>query len=559
LTKSSRGYARHAATLAIPSFLFVAVYLAYLPSGNMGCADSMWSIPTAVSLLDHGDANLDEYQTLLQSQDFHYSIEIASHRYGIYPIGASLVAIPGVLLLRPVAAGVMRVAPRFWNRLERITNARGCPVAAGEPIIALRSWTEHLIAAAIVAVTTVVIFLIARHDLSAIAAIAMALLFAFGTPAWSTASRSLWQHGPSMLMLALALLIQQRHWRLIWLGAVIAFAYVVRPTNIIAMAAVAMWVLLYRRHEMWGFLAGIAVVLVPFALFNSHSYGYPLPPYYRTSFFGGYNRYALEALAGNLISPSRGVLIYSPIFIFCFAGLAAALRSRRSTDLVLTVAASVVTHWIVISVVNTMWWGGASYGPRFFADVTPYLIYLLIPFVVTLQTMPGWRRPALATVFLAAALFSVGVHARGALNESAALWNVLPTNIDVEPVRVWDWRRPQFLAGITFLPSPLPPVNLDAIACSEPPDPPDAPAIVTNRRGTVRVEWSAVARHPALYLLEIGSARGLRDRGVREITELMHPFFIAWRVQPGTYYVRVRAANKCGDSSPSPEVVIVVP
>lgn len=45
--------------------LFAIVWLCYAP-GNLGCADSMWSIPTAVSLLDHGDADLDEYLPMLR-------------------------------------------------------------------------------------------------------------------------------------------------------------------------------------------------------------------------------------------------------------------------------------------------------------------------------------------------------------------------------------------------------------------------------------------------------------------------------------------------------------
>ena len=58
----------------------------------------------------------------------------------------------------------------------------------------------------------IVIFLIARQELAALPAMLVALAFAFGTSAWSTASRSLWQHGPSMLLLGLALLAQLRRW-----------------------------------------------------------------------------------------------------------------------------------------------------------------------------------------------------------------------------------------------------------------------------------------------------------------------------------------------------------
>ena len=60
-------------------------------------------------------------------------------------------------------------------------------------------------------------------------------------------------------------------------------------------------------------------------------------------------------------------------------------------------------------------------------------------------------------------------------------------------------------------------------------------------------------------LLEVGYAPGLTDGGIREARDLLHPSFTAKRVQPGTYYVRVRGKNKCGDGAPSPELAVTVP
>jgi len=360
-----------------------------------------------------------------------------------------------------------------------------------------------------------------------------------------------------MLVLAVALLIQRRGWRLFWLGVVLAFSYLVRPTNAIPIAAATIWVLLCRRRETWEFVAGAAAVLVPFCISSVHLYSYIVPHYYQPGFFGGHNVYALEALAGNLISPARGLLVYSPVFVFSIAGFVLALRARPSV-LDILLAACIGAHWIIVSAVNTMWWGGASYGPRVFADMTPYLMYLMIPFLGWLWSTRGPKRFALSAAFVTATIASVAIHAQGALNSNTATWNAFPVSIDVEPVRVWDWRRPQFLAGITFVPAPPPPVRLDAIACDEPPGAPGTPATVANHGGTVTVQWSAALGHPAVYVLEIGRAPGSTD-SIREVRDLAHLSFTAWRVQPGTYYVRVRAKNKCGDGPPSPELIVTVP
>ena len=52
---------------AVPVALFVSVACAY-GFGNMGCGDSMWSIPTAVALLDEGTPRLDRYLPLIEAR-----------------------------------------------------------------------------------------------------------------------------------------------------------------------------------------------------------------------------------------------------------------------------------------------------------------------------------------------------------------------------------------------------------------------------------------------------------------------------------------------------------
>ena len=42
---------------------------------------------------------------------------------------------------------------------------------------------------------------------------------------------------------------------------------------------------------------------------------------------------------------------------------------------------------------------------------------------------------------------SVFINARGALARETWVWNVRPTNVDDYPHKIWDWKRPQFLAG----------------------------------------------------------------------------------------------------------------
>src|SRR5205823_1487394 len=109
--------------------------------------------------------------------------------------------------------------------------------------------------------------------------------------------------------------------------------------------------------------------------------------------------------------------------------------------------------------------------------------------VAYLMSVRGAARALTAAAIAVLAVVSVAMHAQGALNPAAMMWNAYPVRIDFDPIRVWDWRRPQFLAGITFTPAPIPPVNLDAIACSAPPAAPGTPIVASNARGTVVLRW----------------------------------------------------------------------
>jgi len=544
---------------ALPIALLVSVACAY-GFGNMGCGDSMWSIPTAVALLDEGTPRLDRYLPLIEARRSAFIERAGGHYYTVYPFATSLIAAPAVAALRPIAAAAFRLAPSLATRMEAVQMQRGCPPPDGEPVVHLHSWTEALVASAIVAATTVVMFNIARVELGAVGAVIVALIFAFATSAWSTASRSLWQHGASMLMLALALDWQVRR-RPGLAGAALAAAYTVRPTNAIPLAFGAMWAWLDRRGHVAAFVGGAACVLAVFAAATRHVYGTWLPPYYRPSFFAA-NPHFFEALGGQLVSPARGLFVYSPVLLGSFAGAAIKLRHRRFSALDLSLALTILAHWILISTIYS-WWGGHSYGPRFFTDMLPYLVYFLIPLV-------GWLRdpsPAgsgrriairLATAFFAASIaVSVFMHGQGALSREAPYWNRRPLDIDYAQDRLWDWRRPPFLAGITFSPSKGA-RDAENVTCSSPPAAPANLALVSSDGPTIVLTWDPAPGHATSYVIEAGSEPGLTNQGMRESWASERPVYTATRVPPGTYFVRVRGKNTCGTGPPSGDVQVVV-
>src|SRR5690606_10451774 len=104
-----------------------------------------------------------------------------------------------------------------------------------------------------------------------------------------------------------------------------------------------------------------------FVLFSFYEFGQMLPDYYLPKRLSG--GYFYEALYGNLFSPGRGLLVYSPFIVFawlCFRYSGKLWGLNRSWWLI--GLAWPILHWVFISRFPH-WWAGWSYGARLMTDV----------------------------------------------------------------------------------------------------------------------------------------------------------------------------------------------
>jgi hypothetical protein len=427
--------------------VFVLIFVAHFLSTNTTSFDSRWSIHTAMSIVQEGNTDLDEYDgNVIQEHD--YSLEVVDgHLYSIFPVGPSLIAVPIVYALDVSTDRMIE-----FDLEEYLTEVvpGGVEVFVASIVIALASW---------------VIYAIARLELDRKYSLLIVLIFAFSTSAWSTGSRALWQHGPSMLMLSLALYIllmarRQDRPALVQFAALpLAFAYLVRPTNSISIAIISLYVLIEYRGYFIAYMAWAATVAIPFFAFNLSVYDDILSPYYRLSPYYQPDRISLdrffEALAGNLIAPSRGLLVYTPVFLFSIYGIFLKFWEKRAIRLDYYLVAIIVFHWVSISLFP-LWWGGHAFGPRYMSDIIPYLMYFLIAAVAIFtgrQLDPGkpfqaanrWAMAGIFCAFVAAGFF---IHYRGANDFDVIEWNVDPANVDQAPGRVWELDDIQFLRGL---------------------------------------------------------------------------------------------------------------
>jgi hypothetical protein len=138
------------------------------------------------------------------------------------------------------------------------------------------------------------------------------------------------------------------------------------------------------------------------------------------------------ALAGLLVSPNRGLLVFSPIFIFSIVYAAHLVRPRGGPPLL----HYLIWSSVVLTAVYALWadWpGGHTYGYRFLIELVPGLTLLLAA---------AWPRlieprPYLRVGFMLALLASVYVHGLGA-DASPCGFDIDPDNIDMHHERLWD-------------------------------------------------------------------------------------------------------------------------
>jgi hypothetical protein len=106
--------------------------------------------------------------------------------------------------------------------------------------------------------------------------------FCLRHPAWSVASRAVWQHGPSMLMLSLALylLLLAKPWSIPMASVPVALAYTLRPINSTFVVIITIYVAAHHRRYLLKYLLCALPIAAAFLIYNESVYGRLLPAYF---------------------------------------------------------------------------------------------------------------------------------------------------------------------------------------------------------------------------------------------------------------------------------------
>jgi hypothetical protein len=237
------------------------------------------------------------------------------------------------------------------------------------------------------------------------------------------------------------------------LGSLLAWAYLFRPTAALSVVAcVAVLAAGPRPGALLGStMAGLALWLMPFVAWSMATRGTLVPPYYAAG------RLSLAGLGtglmGDLVSPSRGTLIYVPWLPWLAWAAWRARRRLVAPRLVLAAAAVTLAHLAMVGSFP-QWYGGHCFGARMTTELMPWW------FVVAVGVAPaihGFGRRS-ASTWLAGGLvvLAIVLNGIGAASEASWRWNSRHGGIDAHPERLWSVRDAQFLAPVRDQPDDRP-------------------------------------------------------------------------------------------------------
>jgi hypothetical protein len=445
--------------LAFAVFLITAIVFSVSPV--ITNYDSFATFPTAVSLVNRHTLSLDAYQHVKVIARSYTVSHANGHLLTSYPWTVGLFAIPAVVVIDLLHAVGGPSADSIVTDQSQIGNL-------------VQLWSASLVTA----LACATLALLAYRRLQGPAktrrhwAMLCGLVFAFATSAWSTASRALWEHGPSILFLAVALVALDQLFprnpddhasqvRSIWppliAGLALAGAVTMRPTNVVALVlatTLVLWKTSGRSRA--AYVVGVLAVVIPWALVTYHYYGTPLQPYLQANKIGLSSTF-FESLGAQVISPSRGLFIFSPIVLVAAAGVVIAYRRKSVTPLEVLCSVAIPCY-LIATALFPVWWAGTSFGPRFMTETLPFFFVLSIPFVDWIVAWRSEKRESRSLIYRVAIVvsvvllaFSVLVNAQGGVLRSSICWNLKARNVasvDNDPARVWSWSNPQFVYGL---------------------------------------------------------------------------------------------------------------
>ena len=426
---------RTAVGLALLAFV---VYNANLRS--ITSLDTLATRFVPISVIKEFDLDLDEFPSIhtypnwaggasrTDAQDGdptpYFVRRARGHYMSTYPVMSGILSVPVYVV--PVLLGLTEGPPAEsgYSRSE---------IAA--------TLLSKISASAAVAISVAFVYLTLLRLTSRRGAFWIALVYAFATGSWSLSSQGLWQSamGQPALALALYFLVRAReNPRVIaYAGLWLAVSVACRPSNVVFAAVLFAYVFHRYRSQVFRFLAAPIVIGSLLLAYNFYYFGNLAGGYSEMVAAETFTTFRWDAFMGLLFSPSRGLLAYSPVFIFAVLGVGKAVREKRDPIFIYAAVATVLL--VLFYSFWPVWHGQFNYGYRLIVESVPALCLLLAPIVERVLSNRLTKALFIALFAYATVIQSIGVF----FYPCGWLDSPLPANTN--PQRFWDWRDPEFL------------------------------------------------------------------------------------------------------------------
>jgi hypothetical protein len=369
--------------LGIILTLLVIYHVNGRPHPESDCVPAPYA---AWSLIRHGSLDLSWCTTLQPYRGVCLRETPAGAWVSRYPPGSTVAMLP---LIAPLA--LVREEP---------------------PPDGLMSALGKLAGALSVAAAASLFFLVCR-ELAPSARWPATVLFSLGTCLCSVASQAIWMHGPATFWLCAALFLLMRPGGLTvatsWaVGLALGLAVVTRPTTALVALATGTALLAQRQWRQAVHMACAGAIPVAIlCLVNWRQFGSPVLGGYAGE-YGNVPPPWWLGLAGLLIAPSRGVLVYSPALLLAPLGIVTLWQRRMHCG---SQRRGLLLAWLLAAGLTILWYarwhdwkGGWCYGPRFLCEMMPILCLM---FALAYSRLQAKRQRAAALGLLA---LSVAVH-----------------------------------------------------------------------------------------------------------------------------------------------------
>ncbi len=180
--------------------------------------------------------------------------------------------------------------------------------------------------AAVVSLSGVVLYVLAKKFIDEKKAFLLTLVYLFGTINFASISQALWQHESLELFTIIGLLFLVRasneRKNLIWASISFGFAILSRPTALLAFLILAFYVAKeYKFKALINYFVPLVIPFSFFFLYNQLFYQSISNQGYASQILDSWKTPIYKGFLGLWLSPSKGILIYSPVFFFSLVGI----------------------------------------------------------------------------------------------------------------------------------------------------------------------------------------------------------------------------------------------